>query len=123
MRKIMACLDVGSETIKCVVGEMVKKKLNVLAVAEAPSNGVKNGIVYNPNLLLQPLRTVIQKCEEIMDLPIKQVIVSVPSNDAGFSVVTGTVKVTNEGNMIDGKDVIRVIQKAVKSSKNEDLEY
>ena len=123
MRKIMACLDVGSETIKCVVGEMVKKKLNVLAVAEAPSNGVKNGIVYNPNLLLQPLRTVIQKCEEIMDLPIKQVIVSVPSNDAVFSVVTGTVKVTNEGNMIDGKDVIRVIQKAVKSSKNEDLEY
>ncbi len=123
MRKIMACLDVGSETIKCVVGEMVKKKLNVLAVAEAPSNGVKNGIVYNPNLLLQPLRTVIQKCEEIMDLPIKQVIVSVPANDAVFSVVTGTVKVTNEGNMIDGKDVIRVIQKAVKSSKNEDLEY
>ena len=123
MRKIMACLDVGSETIKCVVGEMVKKKLNILAVAEAPSNGVKNGIVYNPNLLLQPLRTVIQKCEEIMDLPIKQVIVSVPANDAVFSVVTGTVKVTNEGNMIDGKDVIRVIQKAVKSSKNEDLEY
>ncbi len=123
MRKIMACLDVGSETIKCVVGEMVKKKLNVLAVAEAPSNGVKNGIVYNPNLLLQPLRTVIQKCEEIMDLPIKQVIVSVPANDAVFSVVTGTVKVTNEGNMIDGKDVIRVIQKAVKSSKDENLEY
>ncbi len=123
MRKIMACLDVGSETIKCVVGEMVKKKLNVLAVAEASSNGVKNGIVYNPNLLLQPLRTVIQKCEEIMDLPIKQVIVSVPANDAVFSVVTGTVKVTNEGNMIDGKDVIRVIQKAVKSSKDENLEY
>jgi cell division protein FtsA len=119
----MACLDVGSETIKCVVGEMVKKKLNVLAVAEASSNGVKNGIVYNPNLLLQPLRTVIQKCEEIMDLPIKQVIVSVPANDAVFSVVTGTVKVTNEGNMIDGKDVIRVIQKAVKSSKDENLEY
>ena len=123
MRKIMACLDVGSETIKCVVGEMVKKKLNVLAVAEVPSNGVKNGIVYNPNLLLQPLRNVIQKCEEIMDLPIKQVIVSVPANDAVFSVVTGTIKISNEGNMIDGKDVIRVIQKAVKSNRDENLEY
>ncbi len=123
MRKIMACLDVGSETIKCVVGEMVKKKLNVLAVAEVPSNGVKNGIVFNPNLLLQPLRNVIQKCEEIMDLPIKQVIVSVPANDAVFSVVTGTIKISNEGNMIDGKDVIRVIQKAVKSNRDENLEY
>ena len=123
MRKIMACLDVGSETIKCVVGEMVKKKLNVLAVAEGPSNGVKNGIVYNPNLLIQPLRNVIQKCEEIMDLPIKQVIVSVPANDAVFSVVTGTIKISNEGNMIDGKDVIRVLQKAVKSNRDENLEY
>ena len=123
MRKIMACLDVGSETIKCVVGEMVKKKLNVLAVAEAPSNGVKNGIVYTPNLLIQPLRNVIQKCEEIMDLPIKQVIVSVPANDAVFSVVTGTIKISNEGNMIDGKDVIRVLQKAVKSNRDENLEY
>ena len=123
MRKIMACLDVGSETIKCVVGEMVKKKLNVLAVAEVPSNGVKNGIVYTPNLLIQPLRNVIQKCEEIMDLPIKQVIVSVPANDAVFSVVTGTIKISNEGNMIDGKDVIRVLQKAVKSNRDENLEY
>ena len=123
MRKIMACLDVGSETVKCVVGEMVKKKLNVLAVAEVPSAGVKDGLVFNPNLLLKPLRDVIQKCEEIIDLPIKQVIVSVPANDAVFSVVTGTVKITNEGNMIDGKDVIRVVQKAVKSNKDENLEY
>ena len=35
MRKIMACLDVGSDTVKCVVGEMVKRKLNILAVAES----------------------------------------------------------------------------------------
>ena len=27
--KIMACLDVGSDTVKCVVGEMVKRKLNI----------------------------------------------------------------------------------------------
>ena len=60
MRKIMACLDVGSDTIKCVVGEMVKRKLNILAVAESPSKGVKYGIVEDPNSLLDPLRSVIQ---------------------------------------------------------------
>ncbi len=123
MRKIMACLDVGSESVKCVVGEMVKKKLNILAVADAPSKGVKNGLVDNPNLLLEPLRNVIQKCEEIIGLSIKQMIVAVPANEAVFSVVTGTIKITNEGNMIDGKDVIRVVQKAIKSKKDENLEY
>ena len=61
MRKIMACLDVGSDTVKLVVGEMVKKKLNILAVAEAPSRGVKEGIVEDANSLLEPLKNVIQK--------------------------------------------------------------
>lgn len=123
MRKIMACLDVGSDTIKCVVGEMVKRKLNILAVADAPSKGIRNGIVEEPNQLLEPLKSVIQKCEEIIGLRIRQMVVAVPANDAVFNVVTGKVAITNEGNLIDGKDVIRVLQKAVKSKKNDEYEY
>jgi len=123
MRKIMACLDVGSDTIKCVVGEMVRKKLNILAAAEVPSKGVKNGYVEDPNILLEPLSNVIQKCEEIIGLKIHGMIVSVPNMDAEFQVVTGSVAITNEGNLIEGKDIIRVLQKAIKSRKNNDLEY
>ena len=123
MRKIMACLDVGSDTVKCVVGEMVKRKLNILAVAESPSKGVKNGIVEDPNALLEPLKNVMQRCEEIIGLNIRQVIVSVPANEASFAVVTGSVAITNEGNLIEGKDVIRVLQKAIKSKRSNDLEY
>ena len=123
MRKIMACLDVGSDTVKCVVGEMVKRKLNILAVAESSSKGVKYGIVEDPNSVLDSVKNVIQKCEEIIGLKIRQVIVSVPAKDASFTVVTGSIAITNEGNMIDGKDVIRVLQKAVKSKKSNDLEY
>lgn len=123
MRKIMACLDVGTDTVKCVVGEMVRRKLNILAVSEAPSRGVKNGVVEDPNLLLEPLKNVIQKCEEIIGLKIRQLIVSVPAVGAEFQVVTGSVAITNEGNLIEGKDVIRVLQKAIKSRKNSNLEY
>ena len=42
---------------------------------------------------------------------------------ATYAVVTGSVAITNEGNLIEGKDVIRVLQKAVKSKKSEELEY
>ncbi len=123
MRKIMACLDVGTDTIKCVVGEMVKKKLNVLAVADTPSKGVKGSIVVDPNSLLDSLKDVIQKCEEVIGLRIKQVIVSVPAIDASYQAVSGTVEITNEGNMIEGKDVIRALQMAIKQRKQSDLEY
>ena len=123
MRKIMASLDVGSDNVKLIVGEIVKKKLNILAVAESKSFGVKNCIVDDPNLLLEPLENVILKCEEVIGLKIKQMIVAVPAIDASFQVVTGTVPISNEGNLIDGKDVIRVLQKAIKSKIQSDLEY
>ena len=123
MRKIMACLDVGSDTVKLVVGEIVKKKLNILAVADAPSRGVKSGIVVDPSLLIKSLEDVIQSCEEVIGLRIRQLILSVPSNDASFAVVEGTVPIENEGNLIEGRDVIRVFQKAIKSKLTEELEY
>ncbi len=123
MRKIMASLDVGSDRIKLVVGEIVKKKLNILAVAESESFGVRNCIVEDPNLLLEPLENVILKCEEVIGLKIRQMIVSVPAIDTDFQVVTGSVPITNEGNLIEGKDVIRVLQKAIKSKVQSDLEY
>ena len=114
MRKIMACLDVGSNAVKLVVGEMVKKKLNVLAVADSPSRGVKNGIVENQNDLMEAIKIVINRCEEIVGLRIKQMIVCVPSNDATFSAVMGSVEIQNEGNLIEGKDVSRAIGAAIK---------
>ena len=123
MRKIMASLDVGTDTVKCLVGEIVKKKLNVLAVAEASSKGVKNGVAIDPNLLVEPIKNVIQKCEEVIGLKIHQIIVAVPAVDAEFQVVTGSVNIANEGNLIEGKDIIRVLQKAIKSKKNKNLEY
>ena len=123
MRKIMACLDVGSDAVKLGVGEMVKKKLNILAVCETPSKGVNNGIVENPNLLIKSLEDVIQKGEEVIGLRIKQLILSIPSNNASFAVVEGTVPIENEGNLIEGHDIIRVFQKAIKSKLTDDLEY
>lgn len=123
MRKIMASLDVGSDSVKLVVGEMVKKKLNILAVAEAPSKGVKDGILVNPNDLLASLKLVIQKCEDIVGLKIRQLIVTVPSKDAEFSVVTGSVDINNEGNVIAGVDVIRAMKVAVKNKVSEEREF
>lgn len=123
MRKIMACLDIGSDSVKCVVGEMVKRKLNVLAVADTPSKGVKNGIVDEPNSLLYSIKDVIQKCEEIIGLKIRQVIVSVSALNSAFQAVAGSVSITNEGNLIEGKDVIRVLQAAIRNKKKDDLEY
>lgn len=117
MRKIMACLDVGSNAVKLVVGEMAKKKLNILAVADSPSNGVTDGIVTDPSTLSSSIRDVITRCEEMVGLPIKQMIVCVPSNNANFSAAVGKTNITNEGNLIEGRDISKCIGNAVKNTK------
>ena len=123
MRKIMACLDVGSDTVKLVVGEMVKRKLNILAVSEDVAYGVKNGLVEDPNALLDSLESVIQKVEGIIGLEIHKMIVTVPASNATYSMVEGSVDILNEGNLIDGRDVVKVLQKAIKSKRSESFEY
>lgn len=123
MRKIMACLDVGSDSIKLVVGEMVRKKLNILAICDTPSYGVENGLVIESEKLLESIDIVIKRAEDMIGLKLRQMIVSVPSNNASFAAVTGTVNVESEGNLIGGKDVVRSLNSAIKSRRSEALEY
>ena len=47
MRKIIASMDLGSNSIKLIVAEIIRNKTNVLAVAEAETKGIKKGLVVN----------------------------------------------------------------------------
>lgn len=122
MKKIMASLDVGTDTIKLVVGEMVKKKLNILAVAETPSIGVKKGLIVNQSDVMEPLKKVFKRCEEIIGLRIKQCIVTIPPNQAEFCVAEGTVKVSGDDHCIVGYDVIKALQASLKGKVAENME-
>ena len=48
MKEIISSLDIGSSTVKLVVGEVYKDDVHVLAVSEVKSKGVKKGIIVNP---------------------------------------------------------------------------
>ncbi len=113
MRKIIASLDIGSHTIKLVVGEIVKNKLNILACVDTPARGIKKGFIVNPESAIEALEDVFKKCEEQMGLPIKKVIVSVPSNGIDCFLSEGYTSITNPEKIITSNDLIRSLQAAV----------
>ena len=45
MRRIIASLDIGSDTIKLVVCELYNNKLHLLAASSVKSKGIKKGII------------------------------------------------------------------------------
>ena len=61
MRRIIASLDIGSHTIKLVVGEIVRGKLNILACVDTPSRGIKKGYIVNPESAIEALNDVFKK--------------------------------------------------------------
>lgn len=113
MRKIMASLDVGTNTIKLVVGEMIKDKLNILAVSEESSKGVKKGIIVDKNAVKDSLKKVINDVETILGQKIKKLITTVPSQGNEFIVNEASIEIESEDKVVRSSDIIKVIEKSI----------
>ena len=113
MRRIIASLDIGNHTIKLVVGEIVRNKLNILACVDTPSRGIKKGFVINSESAIEALDDVFKKGEEQIGLKITKVIVSVPANDLECFLSEGYTSVNNETGLVASSDIIRSMQSAV----------
>ena len=122
MRKIMSCLDVGSDTIKLIVGESLGKKLNILAVTEKKADGIENGLVKDINKFFSSLRSVFSECGSIIGLPIKKTIISVVPHNTIFKVAEASMKIENDNGLISGSDVSKVCRMIYKKYRIENLE-
>ena len=121
MRKIYTSVDLGSDSTKILVAEIYNKKLNVLAVSNVKSSGIKKGLIVDANEILVSLREAISEIEGKLMITIDKVIASVPSYYSTFEIVTGEVDIDEYGK-ITGLDVVKVLQKAVKSKLKMDRE-
>lgn len=109
MRKVLASVDLGSDTIKLVVAEYFNQKINILAAVNVPSKGIKNGFVIEATELLPCLKELLKRGEDILGLPIKKVIVTVPSDDVKFHMNEGTVQVPPEQGFVSNNDLINAM--------------
>ena len=123
MRRIIASLDIGSHTIKLVVGEIVRGKLNILACVDTPSRGIKKGYIVNPESAIIAIKDAFDKCENMIGLPIKKVLLNVPTDNLECFVSSGSINITSEDNVITHEDVTKAMQKSIykKFDNNKEL--
>ena len=109
MKKVFTSIDIGSDTVKILVGEMFNNKLNVLANTSINAKGVRKGLVIDSNLAINTIRDGMKNINEDLGFDVKKVIVNVPSYNAKFMYVTSEIEV---------EDVVTTenINKAIKTS-------
>ena len=120
MKKIYTAIDIGSDTIKFVVGEYFKNKLNILATYEQKAKGIRKGLIVDPNLAINSIKDGIKEINNNLGIDIKKVIVGVPSYNAKFMFVTSEIEITSDAITTD--DVNNLIKASVYSKVEQDYE-
>ena len=113
MKTIITSIDIGTDTTKFVVGEYFNDKVNVLASHSIKSKGVRKGLIVDPGLATNMIKDGIKVINSKLGINIKKVIVNIPSYNVNFMLVTGSLDIKNEGNIITTDDVNRVIKNSV----------
>ena len=122
MRKIFTSVDLGSDSIKIMVGEIFNKKLNVLATSCFKSRGIKKGLIVNASEVLGSLKGAISEIEKKIGVTIDKVIASVPSYYSSFEIVNAEIDVDEEDFRISGKDIVNVLKESIKDKIKEGRE-
>ncbi len=122
MKKIYTSIDIGSDTIKIVVGESFNGNVNVLASKTVKSKGVRKGLITDPNLAITAVKDGILGINDMLGINIKKVIATVPSYNAKFMYVTGAVNITSSDGFVTNDDVNRVIKDSIYSKIAQEYE-
>lgn len=122
MRKVYSSIDIGSDTIKFIVGEYFEGKINVLASYSIKSKGVRKGLIVDSNLATNAIKDGLKYINDFLGFDIKKVIVNVPGYNAKFIYVTGSIDVTNSDEIITTEDVNKVIKASVYNKLPSDYE-
>lgn len=123
MKKVYASLDIGSSTIKLVVGEMLNTNVQVLFASHLPSHGIKKGLIIDEEAVKQDIAKLIQEAEASLDAKITSVLVNIPANQCRLYSVSGSAQILSTDHKIRSADIEKALGKASKFErrKNEAL--
>jgi len=119
---IYVSLDVGTSSVKVLVGQMDGATLHVIGVGDVPSKGVRKGIIVDIDATVESIREAVSQAEQMTGITIHEVILGIPANDIQLQKVKGVVAVSSENREITDHDLERVIDSAQVMSVSPDRE-
>lgn len=109
---IYISLDIGSSSIKVLIGEMNDSQLHVIGVGQVKSNGIRRGAIVDIDATVQSIKKAVEQAERMTGLKIEEVVLGVPANQTVLQPVKGVVAVNGDGREISDDDLARVLDSA-----------
>ena len=114
MRHIYTSLDIGTDSIKVLVCELYKNKLNLLAASSYKSEGIKKGLIIDGAKAASSIRGAINDVEKMLNIKINKVIVTVPSYSSEYQMIKTDVDVIDSNGNVTNEDIANIYRKIEK---------
>lgn len=110
--ELYVSLDIGSSSVKVLIGEMANKSLHVIGVGNVKSNGIKKGAIVDIDATVQSIKKAVDQAERMIGKSIHEVVLGIPANKMMLQSVKGVVAVNSENREITDDDMDRVLEAA-----------
>lgn len=122
MKDIYAVLDIGSATVKLLVGEVVSANINVLFSKKITSHGIKKGRIESMPTVVSEIKQLLDSASQTLGAPITKVALCIPSFHARIYQSDGITKVNSPSDQITSEDVVRALKLSMRFERDEDEE-
>lgn len=122
MRRVLSSIDIGTNSIKLIVAEIVNNKINILCAISENTKGIKNGLIVAEEEVIYSLKKLIRKGEDILGLKIKKVVTSIPEYDLKFSKGVGVNTINNDDGIVNSHDLSRILKTCAYNKVMDDYE-
>jgi cell division protein FtsA len=106
-------LDLGTQKVAVVIAESDESgQISIAGVGEAPSEGLRKGVVVNIDRTVQAIQEALVAAERMAGTRVDQVVVSIGGAHLQSQTSRGVVAVTGANHEISSGDVTRAIEAA-----------
>src|SRR5690625_915159 len=68
--EILVSLDIGTASIKVIIGEVLNDSLNIIGVGTAKSNGMKKGAIVDIDRTVSSIKSAVEQAERMVGMEI-----------------------------------------------------
>ncbi|WP_338786662.1 cell division protein FtsA [Metabacillus sp. FJAT-53654] len=110
--ELFVSLDIGTSSVKVIIGEMTNDALNIIGVGNVKSEGLRKGSIVDIDETVHSIKKAVEQAERMVGISLKRVVVGVTGNHVHLQDCHGVVAVSSENREISNEDVRRVIEAA-----------
>jgi cell division protein FtsA len=111
--RIYVGLDIGTTKISCIVADMNGTgELRVVGVGNAPSEGLRRGVVVDLEKTVASIQRAVDEAERMAGVPVKGVTAGIAGDHIRSINSRGVIAVSRKDNEIGPADVDRVVEAA-----------